>query len=279
MTVDAFGIHWGPVTLRYYALVIAAGVLTGAWIAAWDVKRRGQDPEFVWDLLVWAVLGGVVGARLWCILTPTPSMIDAGMTTCYYLRHPLEVLAVWKGGVSVIGAVPGGLAGVYLYCRRHGIDFVACTDSIAPSLAVGQAIGRTANYVNQELHGLPTSLPWGIYVDQPLPPYTAEQRFHPVFLYESLGTLFIGIALILIARRRADWWLKGDLFLLYLIAYPVLRFGLDCLKPDLPQVFGWNAVQPLTLLVAGASAVVLSSRHLRTRGPNQGGRDAPKQAK
>jgi phosphatidylglycerol:prolipoprotein diacylglycerol transferase len=264
MSVDHFGIHIGPVSVRYYALIMTLAVLVGARVAAGDVKRRGQAPEFVWDLLVWAVVGGVAGARIWAILTPTPSMIAAGVTTWHYLTHPLQALAVWEGGVSVIGAVPGGLLGVYLYTRRHGIDFVAFTDSIAPALALGQAIGRCANYVNQELHGTPTNLPWGIRVDHPLPPFDADQRFHPVFLYESLGTLLIGVALIVIGRRAAGWLLKGDLFLMYLVAYPLLRFGLETLKPDVPQILGWSAVQPLMALISVASTAVILMRHLRT---------------
>ncbi len=268
MSFDPHGIQLGPLYIGYYALIMILGVLVGACVASWDVKRRGQDPEFVWDLLVWAVAGGIVGARLWSLLTPSPSAVAAGFSTRYYLSHPWHALAVWKGGVSVIGAVPGGLLGVYLYARRHSIDFVAFTDTIAPSLAVGQSIGRWGNYVNEELHGLPTSLPWGIRVTQPLPPYTPDQRFHPVFLYESVGTFVIGLALIQIARR-AGWLRKGDLFLIYLIAYPSLRFGLEYLKPDVAEFLGANVNQCVMAAVAVVAALVLAGRHLgRThRGP------------
>jgi phosphatidylglycerol:prolipoprotein diacylglycerol transferase len=262
MTVDAFGIRLGPLYIHYYALIMLLGVLVGACVASWDVKRRGQDPEFVWDLLVWAVVGGVAGARLWAILTPSPSAIAAGLTTSYFLSHPWEAAAVWKGGVSVIGAVPGGLLGVYLYARRHHIDFVSFTDTIAPSLALGQSIGRWGNYVNRELHGTPTTLPWGIRVGQPIPPYSPTQRFHPVFLYESIGTLLIGLILIQISCRYSRWLRKGDLFLIYLMAYPSLRFGLEFLKPDLSQLLGWNTDQSFMVVVAVAAAMALAQRHL-----------------
>jgi phosphatidylglycerol:prolipoprotein diacylglycerol transferase len=271
MTFDPFGIQLGPLYVRYYALIMILGVLVGACVASWDVRRRGQDPEFVWDLLVWAVVGGVAGARLWSILTPSPSASAAGYTTFYFLSHPWEALAVWKGGVSVIGAVPGGLLGVYLYTRRHPIDFVAFTDTIAVSLPLGQAIGRWGNFVNQELHGTPTTLPWGIRVAHPLPSYSPDQRLHPVFLYESLGTLLIGLALIHVGRRWTKWLLKGDLFLLYLMAYPALRFTLEFLKPDLSQVFGLNADQSLMVLVALAAALALAWRHLRPPAPGSWG--------
>ena len=120
----------------------------------------------VWDLLVYLIIGGIIGARLWHVLTPPPSSIAQGFTTQYYLTHPLDALAIWKGGLGIPGTILGGLVAMYLYCRSHReIGFLEWTDIAAPSLALGQAIGRWGNFFNQELYGAPTNLPWKIYID------------------------------------------------------------------------------------------------------------------
>ena len=136
-------------------------------------------------MLIVIFILGVVGARLYHVLTPSPS---TGITPAWYFAHPLEILAIWNGGLGIYGALVGGALGLWLYTRRHRLDFWAWLDIAAPAIPLGQAIGRWGNFVNQELYGAPTTLPWAIYIppEKRLPGYAAFAYYHPTFLYESL---------------------------------------------------------------------------------------------
>ena len=257
------GFQLGPVYIHFYGVIIMVGALAGAWLAAYQVQRRGDDPELVWDGLFWLVIAGIIGARLWHVFTPPPSMVAQGITTRYYLTHPLDVLAIWNGGLGIPGAVIGGLIALYLFCRKRGLNFAAWVDMISPSLALGQAIGRWGNFVNQELYGRPTDLPWSIPSDPEhrLPGFEQYTHFHPTFLYESLWN-FANMALLLwLGHRYSDRLKEGDIFLVYLIVYPVGRFWLEFLRLDSAQVAGLNANQTLMAVVALAAAGALVWRH------------------
>jgi phosphatidylglycerol:prolipoprotein diacylglycerol transferase len=213
-------------------------------------------------------VGGIIGARLWHIFTPPPSMVAAGLTTQYYLTHPLDAIAVWNGGLGIPGAVAGGLLGLYLFTRRNKLSFGKWVDVAAPGLAMGQAIGRWGNFVNQELYGAPTTLPWGITIDAAhrVPGFTDPAlRFHPILFYESIGNLLICLALLYIARRYTNWLKNGDMILIYLIMYPVLRFFIEFIRLDSSELFSINANQTLMVIVAVVAAVVLARRHRVTR--------------
>ncbi len=245
------GFNIGPLFIRYYGIILMSGAVAGAFLAAFEAKRRGEDPEIVWDGLTWALIGGVLGARLWHIFTPPPSMVAAGITTQYYLTHPLDALAIWKGGLGLPGAVLGGMLALYWFTKRNGFNFGLWTDIAAPAVALGQAIGRWGNYVNQELYGLPTDLPWGIYIE------AEGGYFHPVFLYESLWNLANMFLLLWLARKFADRLHHGDIFLVYLLVYPIGRFLLEFLRLDSALIAGINANQALMLLVAICAGVML----------------------
>jgi phosphatidylglycerol:prolipoprotein diacylglycerol transferase len=269
MTFDQYGIHLGSLLyLRYYGLILVTGAFLGGYLASVEARRRGENPDYVWDAIIWALIGGIIGARLWHIFTPPPSMVAAGITTQYYLTHPLDALAVWNGGLGIPGAVAGGMLGLYLFTRRHKLNFALWADMATPGLALGQAIGRWGNYVNQELYGAPTTLPWAISIDvqNRVPGFSDPAlKFHPVFLYESIGSFLIMLALLYIARRYAARLKNGDLFLIYLILYPTLRFLLEFVRLDSSQLLGLNANQTLMLLLVIGSAYFLSQRHRRVR--------------
>ncbi len=257
------GIHIGPILIPFYGMILMAGVLAGAWLATHEAKRRGQNPEIVWDVLLWVLIGGIIGARLWHIFTPPPSMVERGITTYYYLTHPLEAIATWKGGLGIPGAVIGGVLALYLFCRRRKINFLVWIDIIAPSLALGQAIGRWGNFVNQELYGRPTDLPWKIFIspEHRLPEFQDVAYYHPLFLYESLFNL-ANMALLLWLGKRYQQYLKnGDLFLIYLVTYPSARFFLEFIRLDSSQIGGINANQTFMLIILVSAALVFSLRH------------------
>ncbi len=252
--------------LAWYGVILMLGAVAGAWLAAREVKRRGGDPEVVWDLLVYLIIGGVIGARLWHVFTPPPSSIEQGITTAYYLTHPLDLINLRKGGLGIPGAVIGGAIALYFYTRKHKMNFMEWADIAAPSVALGQAIGRWGNFVNQELYGAPTNLPWKIYIEPRFRVSGFEQYeyFHPLFLYESILN-FINVFFLMWLTRRFEGRLKpGDVLLAYLITYPLIRFSLDFLRLDASQLGGINANQTFMAIVAVIAAVALFIRHRRT---------------
>jgi phosphatidylglycerol:prolipoprotein diacylglycerol transferase len=261
MSIDAYGIHLGPLYFRYYGLIIMSGALAATYLVRWLLRRRGdQDPEVVWDALLWVLVGGIVGARLYHVLAPAAS---TGMTTVDYLTHPFDLLDTRQGGLGIPGAVAGGVLALAIYARRRKLDFTALLDATAPAVALGQAIGRWGNYVNQELYGPPTDVPWGIFIrpENRLPGFETYERFHPLFLYESLWNLAACALLVWCYLRWKDRLKGGDIFLLYLIAYPVGRFLLEFIRLDIVSRWGLNFNQSLMAVIALASALVLAWRH------------------
>lgn len=254
------GFNLGPFFVRFYGIILMIGAVAGGFLATREAKKRGYDPEIVWDLFVYLLIGGIIGARIWHILTPSPS---SGVTTAWYLSHPLDALAVWKGGLGIPGAVIGGLVALFFYSRRMQIDFAEWTDIGAPGLALGQAIGRWGNFVNQELYGAPTSLPWKIYIDPDhrLAGFLDVEYYHPLFLYESLWNLMNMFLLLWISRRFAGSLKNGDIFLSYLVIYPVGRFLLDFLRLDASLVGGLNINQTVMGVVALFAGITLYLRH------------------
>ncbi len=257
------GFQLGPLYVHFYGIILMLGALAAAWLAEREARRRGENGELVWDGLIWVLVGGIIGARIWHILTPPPSMVEQGITTYFYLTHPLDALAIWNGGLGIPGAVIGGFLALYWFSRRHHLNFALWADIATPALALGQAIGRWGNFVNQELYGAPTNLPWAIYIDPQhrLPGYQDVAYYHPLFLYESLWNLMNMGLLLWLARRYPKRLKNGDLFLIYLIVYPVGRFLLEFLRLDASQVAGINANQTLMLIVFLLSSAALIWRH------------------
>ena len=187
----------------FYGILITLGVVVATLLASAEAKRRGQDPDIIWDMLFWVVIAGIVGARIWHILTPPPSMVAQGITTQYYLSHPLLMLDIRNGGLGIPGAVFGGVLAMWIYTRKKKISLVAWLDITAPGLALAQAIGRWGNFFNQELYGAPTNLPWKIFIDPAhrLPGFENFAFYHPLFLYELLWDLGNMAILLLLSHR------------------------------------------------------------------------------
>ncbi len=257
------GFQIGPLTIRYYALIILAGALLGAWLASVEAKRRGKDGNLVWDILPWLLVGGIIGARLWHVFTPSASNVAMGLTTKYYLTHPLQILMIWNGGLGIPGAVIGGALALWIYCRATKQKFLEWADIIAPGLLIGQAIGRWGNFINQELYGSPSNLPWAITIDPRyrLPGFETVAKYHPLFLYESVLNLLAAGILLYVGRKYKNKLYRGDIFLLYLVLYPVIRFALEYLRLDPSPVAGININQTVMGIVAVFSITILIIRH------------------
>jgi phosphatidylglycerol:prolipoprotein diacylglycerol transferase len=261
------GVNIGPLTVHFYGIIIMLGVIAAAFLVRREANRQGENGELVWDMLIWILIAGIIGARLWHIFTPMPSLVAQGITTAYYLTHPLEAIAIWKGGLGIPGAVIGGVAALYFFVRKHGLSFSKWLDFFAPALALGQAIGRWGNFFNQELYGAPTSLPWAIYIDPQhrLSGFENQAYYHPTFLYESLWNLANMALLLWLSRRFKENLKTGDVFLVYLIVYPLGRFLLEFLRLDSSQVAGVNANQIFMLAVLILASFVLLFRHRKQR--------------
>jgi phosphatidylglycerol:prolipoprotein diacylglycerol transferase len=257
------GIWIGTVEIiTYYGIILMLGALAGAWMAEREARRRGLNSELVWDGLIWVLIGGVVGARLWHVFTPPPSMVAAGYTTSFYLTHPLDLINTRLGGLGIPGAIIGGGLALYWFCRRRHFSFALWADIAAPGVALGQAIGRWGNYVNQEVYGARTDLPWGIYIER------EGAKFHPLFFYESVWNLANMVLLLWLGRRYPDRLKEGDLLLVYMITYPVGRFMLEFLRLDSALVNGININQAIAAIVALIGAGLLFWRHRRVRVQN-----------
>lgn len=254
------GFYIGQFEVRYYGIILMLGAVAGAFLATREAKRRGYPPEIVWDVMIYLLIGGIIGARLWHILTPPPS---SGITASWYFTHPLDALNIRKGGLGIPGAVIAGVIVLFFYARKNKLNFAEWTDIAAPGLALGQAIGRWGNFVNQELYGAPTNLPWKIFIDpnHRLEGFLNVEYYHPLFLYESVWNLANMFLLLWVSRRFADRVKNGDIFLLYLVVYPIGRFLLDFLRLDASMVGGININQTIMAVVAAGAALALFFRH------------------
>ncbi len=265
MYVDAYGLHLGPLYFRFYGMIIMLGAVAATSLAGRLLRRRGYDSSLAWDALLWALIFGILGARLWHVFTPSQSQIEAGITTMYYLTHPLDLLDTRQGGLGIPGAVIGGIVGLGIFARRRKLSLPMMLDVAAPGLALAQGIGRFGNFVNQELYGPPSDLPWAIPIrpENRLPGFGAYERFHPLFLYEALLNFANAAFLYYLDTKHSARLLPGDLFLIYLVTYPTARFFLEFIRLDISPGFGLNLNQAAMLAVALVSAATLILRHRR----------------
>jgi len=261
--IDPVAFRIGPLAIYWYGILMVLAILSGGYIASLEAKRRGQNPEHVWNRLLLVVLFGLIGARLYHVFS-SPQGTSVGWE--YYRRHPIEILMIRQGGLAIYGAVAGGVFALWLYARIKRLDFLTWADFAAPGLFLGQAIGRWGNFFNQELYGYPTSLPWGIPIEQRyrLPQFAdlpETARFHPTFLYESLWCLLCFGLLFYIARRYGDRLLKGDILLLWGILYPLARFFTEMQRPDAWLVGGIAMAQIIAVAIIVTCGGIMLYRH------------------
>lgn len=216
----------GPLVLRWYGLLIASAVLIGVSLSQYLAKRRGVDPELLGDLTIWLVMAAIPGARIYYVLFEWQQ----------YAQHPEDIIAIWKGGIAIHGAIIGGTIATIIFARIKKISLWQLIDLVVPSLILGQAIGRWGNFFNSEAFGKPTDVPWKLFIPPANRPfdYLNYDYFHPTFLYESIWNL--GVFAILL--WLFFWGLNknrlkvGTLTFVYLIAYSMGRFWIEALRTD-----------------------------------------------
>ncbi|MGH3544857.1 MAG: prolipoprotein diacylglyceryl transferase, partial [Mycobacteriales bacterium] len=224
--------HIGPVPIRAYALCIVLGVALAVYLTDRRLRARGGPVGAVLDIAVYAIPAGIVGARLYHVITTPDPYFGADGSLA-------NIVKVWEGGLGIWGAVAGGAVGAWFGCRQLGIPLRVFADTLAPGLVLAQAVGRFGNWFNQELYGRPTDLPWALKIDAEhrLPEYFTQATYHPTFLYEALWCVAIA-GLLWWAERRYHLG-GGRLFALYVMAYTTGRAWIEYLRVDEAQlVFG-----------------------------------------
>ena len=229
----------GPIAIYWYGVLIVTGAMLAAQIASYVSSRNGHDPEIAWNMLIVLLLCGIVGARLYHVASAWD----------YYRQYPQRIFCLQMRGFGIFGGVAGGAIGLWVYCKVKKLRFLEWGDYIAPGLLLAQAIGRLGNFFNQELYGYPTDLPWGVYIapENRLAEFASYEYFHPTFFYESLLNLLGFTLLFTLALRWRKNRLYGDLFYLYLVIYPFVRFFIEFQRPDAWMMPNW---MPLGLPMA-----------------------------
>lgn len=230
------GFEIGPVKIHLYALCIIAGGILAFWLGGKRWAARGGKAEQMYDVGLWAVVFGIIGARLYHVITVPDVYFGPGYDGS---GDPWKIFAIWEGGIAIWGAIIGGALGVWFGCRRYGLRMLPMADAIAPGVLLAQAVGRWGNYFNQELFGEPTTLPWGLEVEADhynfpagLP---ADTLFHPTFLYESLWNL-LGVAVLLLIDRRFKLR-NGMMLASYIVWYTLGRIPIESIRLDAAQEF------------------------------------------
>ena len=242
--------YLGPIPIRAYALSIIAGIVLGWWITARRWRARGGTSETLDGILVWAVLAGIIGARIYHVATD-PELYFAPGRTWYRMFY------IWEGGLGIWGAVAAGALAAWWRCRKAKVSFSALADVVAPGLLVAQAMGRVGNYFNQDLYGRPTTLPWGLEIDMAhrISGYEQYATYQPTFLYELLWCL-LGAGVLVVVERLVPMG-RGKLFAAYIVWYTLGRFWVEGLRIDTANRFDGLRLNSYTSLIVFAAGVVL----------------------
>lgn len=243
--------------VRWYAIFILAGIVAAVWLIRALARRRGMDPDFPLDVAPWVVLAGIVGARLYYILLRWDD----------FLANPDQALNLRLGGLTIHGALVGGVAALVWLCRRAGQSFLAWADLMIAGVALGQGIGRWGNWANQEAFGTPSDLPWAVAIDPSRRPnaFADIERFHPTFLYESLFNLANAVLLSWLALRLPSSRVlrEGDVLWLYCILYGSVRLMIERIRTDSLYLGPLPAAYWLSAALIAFGTIMIARRHLR----------------
>jgi len=242
-TPDPILIQIDPLTIYWYGLFIVSGILSATLVSFKLSSKYNIKKDTIIDLAFWLIIAGLIGTRVYHVLLELP----------FYLDNPLDIFKVWEGGLAIHGGIIAGLITIWWFSWKQNINFWLLTAIIVPGVALAQAIGRWGNYFNQEIYGVPTSLPWGIPIEfaNRVPEFFNFEYFHPTFLYESLGSLIIFATLILLHKKLNTSDLKYKIIVAaYLVLYSLLRFSLEFIRTDsTPTLLGFRFPQIISLAI------------------------------
>ena len=243
-------INISGIEIRYYGIFIALAVLLGLFLASKETKKQKLNPDITFDLVLYGAISGIIGGRLLHVFSNLP----------YYTKNPFQIIAVWNGGLSLHGGLLLGILTITLYLYIKRANIWKYLDIIAPSMVLAQAIGRWGNFFNQEAFGLPTKLPWGIFIEVTKRPllYKNFEYFHPTFFYEFLCNILIFIVLLILRRKK---FIKtGEITLIYLISYSFFRFMIEILRLDSVYIYSLKLEQLLSVAIIIIAGIVFYER-------------------
>jgi phosphatidylglycerol:prolipoprotein diacylglycerol transferase len=262
-TIHLFGWEF---PLRWYGVIVMIGVVVGSLIVERELRRRGENGDRIWDALIWVLPAGIIGARLWYVANATLG------GNRYYVENPAQIINIPQGGLHIFGGLLFGAIALLYYLRKNKLDPWIFLDSAGAGMLIGQAIGRIANFINQELYGPPTTLPWGIPISAQhrIAPYSdlsrfpfETTRFHPTFAYEMLWNLSAAGLLLWLSRRYEKDLKPGALFAGWLVMAGVGRVIIELFRPDQPKIgnTGISYSSLVSALMAVAGAILLMARY------------------
>lgn len=259
LAIDPVAFNLGPISVRWYGIIIVSGIILAYYVGQKEGKKRGLPDDFFSDLLIWAIPISIVSARLYYVI----------MKWDYYGSNPGKIIEIWNGGIAIHGALIGAIVTAIIFCRVRDVSFLKVADIAAPSILIGQIIGRWGNFMNQEAYGGPVSREFleSLF----LPNWIIEQMYihdlgtyvHPTFLYESLWN-FLGLILLLVLRKVNLQ--RGEIFFSYLIWYSIGRFFIEGLRTDSLYLIGdFRSAQVVSILAIIVGIVCIIYR--RIKGP------------
>lgn len=244
----------GGFQVRSYGVIVGLSFLLALWMSTGEAERKGVDPKMVQDFSLYALLGGIVWARLYFVLFSEPA---------YFLEHPGEVFAIWNGGMGIIGSLIGGFLVAVWFCRKNKIALLRLGDTLAPGMALGQTVGQFACLLNGDSYGRATDLPWAITFTDPRSMAPLNIPLHPIELYEMAAYFLV---FLLVWKMRKHYRVDGFTFLIYLAGYGTARFIVDFYRGD-PAMFAWGiqAAQlfGVAMIVASIIGFLLLKKDLR----------------
>jgi phosphatidylglycerol:prolipoprotein diacylglycerol transferase len=248
--------HLGNFEVRSYGVIVALSFFLALWVSTKEAQRRRLAPSLIQDFAFYALLGGILGARIYFVLFSDPS---------YFLKNPLEILAVWRGGISIIGSLLGGFVVALWYCRWKKISFWKFGDVLAPGIALGQTVGQLACLLNGDSYGKPTDLAWAITYTDARSFAPLNTPLHPIEIYEIAAYFLVFVA---VWQTRAKYRVEGFTFLTYLLAYSIARFSVEFFRGN-PAIFAWGipAAQVFSVALTLASLTgfyIFSKRYGKT---------------
>ncbi|MCZ8537507.1 prolipoprotein diacylglyceryl transferase [Paenisporosarcina quisquiliarum] len=257
--IDPIAISLGPIEVRWYGVIIAFGIVLAFLVAQREMVKRGFHEEFLTDLLIWAVPLAILGARLYYVLFKWEDYADS----------PGNILKVWEGGLAIHGALIASFITAYVFTKKRKVSFLKLADVVAPSILIGQTIGRWGNFMNQEAHGGPVSR--AFLENMFLPEWIINQMridgiyYHPTFLYESIWN-FTGVVILILLRRVN--LLRGEMFMFYLIWYSVGRFFIEGMRTDSLYLIGeLRTAQVVSIVTVVVALIIIIYRRMTIKEP------------
>jgi len=257
--IDPIAISLGPIEVRWYGVIIAFGIVLAFLVAQREMVKRGFHEEFLTDLLIWAVPLAILGARLYYVLFKWED----------YAGSPGNILKVWEGGIAIHGALIASFITAYVFTKKRKVSFLKLADVVAPSILIGQTIGRWGNFMNQEAHGGPVSR--AFLENMFLPEWIINQMridgvyYHPTFLYESIWN-FTGVVILILLRRVN--LLRGEMFMFYLIWYSVGRFFIEGMRTDSLYLIGeLRTAQVVSIVTVVVALIIIIYRRMTIKEP------------